>query len=439
MVMLKTEENMGKEKTLQELLAGGQSVTGICERKGMSTRAVVAELKDELLGIVSGRLGEGVGCSELASQLGLNYETVRRWIHRYNLTEKWKANKSHRLEEKQEIWVIASYLRLMSLTEITKEFKVGSCRVGGIIQAHGIPVFNSGEMKRLRNAAEDFWWRPLSPHLAEVLVGELLGDGYMNTNLDGLKEKTPERTPSLEQYRKAVRFIQALRERKKNSFSEVEKQTFLNSTRVMLDFPAARFILTHSRDQADWCRFVGKIFTNHNYPVTYRKRKRTFQWKGRGEKQQKTVWSTTVFSTTSVQLFKLYQMWYPPPYNQKVSYIKRIPQDINITPTVLLHWFVGDGSHNRSNITLHTNGFKEEDVSMLSNKLSQAGGIRTYVVHKKDRNYPDSTYPVLTVGRSDVDAFYSYLNQAREEELSMARKVVPWKFDLSLRRKDFRT
>ena len=81
-----------------------------------------------------------------------------------------------------------------------------------------------------------------------------------------------------------------------------------------------------------------------------------------------------------VHFGEMYKMWYP---NGK----KIVPNSFIITPTVLLHWYLGDGSLSTDkansgrgkwtyiykNVRLHTNGFSYEQNLMLADKLKNIG------------------------------------------------------------------
>ncbi len=56
---------------------------------------------------------------------------------------------------------------------------------------------------------------------------------------------------------------------------------------------------------------------------------------------------------------------------------KIIPKDLEFTPTIVLHWYIGDGSlnkykHNKS-ITICTQGFSVEDVDFAVKKFNKIG------------------------------------------------------------------
>jgi len=84
------------------------------------------------------------------------------------------------------------------------------------------------------------------------------------------------------------------------------------------------------------------------------------------------------------ELMKLREKWYTK-VNGKT--IKIVPKDLELTPTTLLFWYLGDGSLVRRRndnihvptIVLATNGFLKEDVEFLQKKLKE-WGLNFYIV-----------------------------------------------------------
>jgi transcriptional regulator with XRE-family HTH domain len=81
------------------------------------------------------------------------------------------------------------------------------------------------------------------------------------------------------------------------------------------------------------------------------------------------------YSTRSyVELKSIFERWYP---NGK----KIVPKDIVLTPTIIKHWYLGDGNFTRRykdnsfRLTLHTEGFSKKDNELLISKLCELGII----------------------------------------------------------------
>jgi DNA-binding XRE family transcriptional regulator len=84
------------------------------------------------------------------------------------------------------------------------------------------------------------------------------------------------------------------------------------------------------------------------------------------------------------ELMKLREKWYTKIDGKTV---KIVPKELELTPTTLLFWYLGDGSliRRRDNninvptIVLATNGFSKEDVEFLQKKLKELG-LNFYIV-----------------------------------------------------------
>lgn len=149
----------------------------------------------------------------------------------------------------------------------------------------------------------------------EVLDGTLLGDGY----LSGRKKSNSDICPSFN---------------KKNKFL----------------------------DHVEYIRDI--LLPNVEIKTGYRFLKKT----------GKEYVSHMVYSNRTEKLIPFYDRWYPEWNNFK----KVVPEDITITPTVLLHWFLDDGSTtycgNKKNpmIIFCSESFTEEENQLLCDKINQS-------------------------------------------------------------------
>jgi len=71
----------------------------------------------------------------------------------------------------------------------------------------------------------------------------------------------------------------------------------------------------------------------------------------------------------------IYETWYTGPslkYTSGDNPSKRVPSEIKLTPTTILHWWLGDGSisHNANQVRIATNGFTDDDRDILIEALS---------------------------------------------------------------------
>jgi hypothetical protein len=93
-------------------------------------------------------------------------------------------------------------------------------------------------------------------------------------------------------------------------------------------------------------------------------------------------------SMNYVELVYERNRWYP---NER----KIVPRDLRLTPTVLLHWFCGDGRGGDSKGTLGfcTDGFSVDDVEFLVDRLQTDLDIATTLV------FNPRGHPQILVGR----------------------------------------
>jgi hypothetical protein len=127
--------------------------------------------------------------------------------------------------------------------------------------------------------------------------------------------------------------------------------------------------------------------------------------------------------------------------------IKIVPDDIKITPTVLLHWYLGDGSLHRKKgnnkrgqydyvykyVTLHTNGFTYEECSILTSKLNELGldfGIKKHIYKGKINWQLGLNKPALNNRR-----FFEYLGDCPELLKNVYGYKWEWRTERHLRNK----
>ena len=132
-----------------------------------------------------------------------------------------------------------------------------------------------------------------------------------------------------------------------------------------------------------------------------------------GDREGYTLWTKC-----NPYLTLQYKRW----YNNKV---KIIPKDINLTPTVCFHWYIGDGSYNNGIIYLYSLAYTFEENIFLSEKLKELGfDVR---IHKKQCPSGEKYYLAFTkksskefleyIGDPDNIPCYAYKWGLKEEEI----------------------
>jgi len=95
--------------------------------------------------------------------------------------------------------------------------------------------------------------------------------------------------------------------------------------------------------------------------------------------------------------------------------IKIVPTDIVLSPTVCLHWFIGDGclstpNRGRKFIVLYTNGFNNKEVPFLINSLNGVGIKSTHMIKENAiRINPDNAIKFLCyIGPAPKEIYCAY-------------------------------
>jgi hypothetical protein len=119
-------------------------------------------------------------------------------------------------------------------------------------------------------------------------------------------------------------------------------------------------------------------------------------------RQEKYVWETLVHTGLTEQR----KRWYPD--GKKI-----VPRDLVLTPTVLLHWYIGDGSvkkpgpkSEKQEIFLHSNCFNDNDIDFLIEKLAGLG-----IEARANRTSPTKSGQKLRIVNSSIPRFFNVIGQ----------------------------
>lgn len=275
-------------------------------------------------------------------------------------------------------------------------------------------VRRSSALSNIRNHVNGFHNLPISDYLREVVTGELLGD----LNL-GYSRPLPQKEVSTEEYLKAIVNLQKLQEQLPSNLDPIIP-SFNRALNTVRNFQMARFNLNISILAAPWGFHLKNIFAKQNIPLSssiVNNSRTTVNYSG-----------ISIWSRYTIQFTELYNQWYP-------NGIKIVPRSIKITPTILLHWFLGDGFTMGSSIGFCTHSFSTFDVEFLVFLLNKNIGIHSH--WRFDKSSTKSNQPILIIARQkDVKAFYDYLEKSTLGTLSIAKELFPWKFDGKIRKRD---
>jgi hypothetical protein len=151
-----------------------------------------------------------------------------------------------------------------------------------------------------------------------------------------------------------------------------------------------------------------------------------------GKERIKEEWHNTngkwhqcfCFSTLSHKELKPYfNKWYP----ENNNFIKLVPRDIILTPTVLLHWFLDDGSAywrrkesviKQVVITMCSESFSKEDQEWLCNKMREKFNLKCRV-----KPYSDGTGWRIEFPQSQAKLFYEIIGPSPVASLAYKWKL----------------
>jgi len=155
----------------------------------------------------------------------------------------------------------------------------------------------------------------------------------------------------------------------------------------------------------DHVSFVAKQIFKYNWRKKIKEYKNTYKYKG--EKKHNTVYGLR--SYCHKELLSYFREWYPP----ENDYKKVIPRSVELTPTVLLHWFLDDGcSYKRKRktrqiiIALCSECFYKENQEFLQEQFIKKFGIKTRLKKIPCKNYDG--YRII-INQSYADKFYNVI------------------------------
>lgn len=125
---------------------------------------------------------------------------------------------------------------------------------------------------------------------------------------------------------------------------------------------------------------------------------------------------------SSLDLNDYFYRWYK-------NKIKVVPKDLVITPTLVLHWFCGDGStsylsgRNRSRLVLCTHGFSHEEVIFLQRVMKNVCNLGIYKSNKIKKN-GEFGYYLASINTEEIRKFFNYIGPCPKEVPSLEYK---WK------------
>ena len=301
---------------------------------------------------------------------------------------------------------IETYRQLRELIHWKRE------RTTRILREEGFIIYRDHACKinKHLNGAHN---KSISNELQEIIDGEVLGDGHLFYQSYDLSQKHNQ---PLSEYLHTFNGLTNLSKKKieKNKKPNEISSEYNSLIRSILEAQVAGFHIHKSLLEEPWIRWLANLCIKHKYSVTIVPPKKTIH----------------MITQTTVQLYREYKKWYE-------KKIKRIPTTLRLTPTTVLHWYVGDGSASKNALTLNTQSFNKKDHKILQELLRKTIGVKVRIQPYVGWRYPQKTlYKLCITSKTNINKIFEYLEIASKDSLSLAKQLLPWKFDCNLRKKD---
>jgi len=165
---------------------------------------------------------------------------------------------------------------------------------------------------------------------------------------------------------------------------------------------SASFSLGQCVGHTDWIYSLKKLFDDEHVGNNM---------KIYDQRNEVKIWTYSYIEFVSER-----QRWYP---NGK----KIVPENINLSdPVILANWHMGDGNvstpRGRLEVKLHTNGFTEKDVQLLSDKFDDIG-IHNFINHWRGQ-------PILVLQHKNAARFLDMIRPLMVPCFEYKAPADPW-------------
>lgn len=420
-------------------LNNGMTITQLAKITKLKPLELVIKFETELVKKAIPLLKKGDPLSEVGRKLGVHHLTVRNWVENYKLEwNNFDSRKGDQSNITHEFLndIYTAFVNGEAMISISKKHKgLSKEKVRDFLIDAGFEIVNFSKSK-INNHANFHAYKPFSQYLQELQEGELLGDANINirSNRKISKENLHEfLNQDLIPYYKGIEDLEYLRQLQINT-KNIENVTniYNNLVRVILNQPTGSFSKKQSILEENWVKHINKQFLSENIQtnISYD------HYLSDGVNRMPRI---LLLTQSTVQFFVEYIRWYG-------TGKKRVPMDLKLSPTSILHWYMGDGelSNDPVRIDFHTEGFEKAEVEFLIDLFHAETGIEAYVA-KSFNNTDDSwakidvTYMMRIGGIANVKKFFQYLRKVDKTSLKIAKKALPYKFDLTLTKTEFLT
>ena len=243
----------------------------------------------------------------------------------------------------------------------------------------------------------------------------------MNIRLQS-KSSHHQNQPTLKKYYTILDQINTIRDKVKKHETLTNKDITVwnNTNRIVQNLNTATFRVHKSIFEFKWVELLYREFDKDYILKGFMKPIK------KGVRPDRLKWSCGFDTSSSYQLFLIWLEWYTK-NGKKVK--KRIPTSFTkLTPNILLHWYIGDGTNSSGTLALYTFGFKLSDQKRLRKALL-AIGVETELIRKRGKYYIR-----ISKGEENVTSFFKFMSTAKY--YNKANELLPHKFDRDLKKQE---
>ena len=344
-------------------------------------------------------VNKALSLDEISKKLGIGRTSLRNWLNKSGFEHR-HALGSELVKKYPEEDIVRDYFKLKSIETIVKERGVYKTNVSSILRNWGIK--SQKNLNNIRRHVNGNFNLQINDTLQNYIIGGLLGDLSIESN------KRIVSSLDINEYYSSLTFIRSY---KTDNDKLLDIQGFNQNAEIIGKAPLARLILTSSILQAPYVYYLSECFANNNFPLSITPNIGT----------NKKYPNLSLYSTKYIDVGLLYSKWYP-------QGIKIVPRYFKLTPSIILHWFIGDGSY-QDRISFATHSFSTNDVNFLIKRLKIDLNINSSLYISKDG--PE----IKIYTKRDKEYFFLILDQEKNDS-DFCKQFFPWKFNERMTKKE---
>ncbi len=369
------------------------------------------------LGIDSQQSYRGLESFSDNSKVNIKQDSIESDIDESQISQTENISGTERISSNQ-LDLVKSYIgELKGLKAIGREIKSDPRTFKKEITSLGIEVPYPGSIwTKFTQHLNGRFYKPVPKQLEEIIVGSLLGDAQIRLQS---KSKEHRNNPTIQQYRLTLDKIEMIREKAKNrqQLNKTEILFWNYAVDLIKRTNTANFRIHKSIFELEWVKFLKDIFTKYIDLTTYVK----------PLNYPSSKWTCGFDTSSSIQMFELWKNWYIRKYNKN---IKILPLITEITPNILLHWYVDDGYMSGSDISLSSQAFSLEENQKLVKLLREKN------IECKIRFHHKKPFINISAKKDNKEVFFGFMEQAKYYEES--KKFFLHKFTNSITKSEWR-